>query len=80
MESDVPMPILVVPHLIKSATGHIIAHLRPTRLYKIPPPAAWRIQPIEASSPKTPATICPWEKLAMVLIRPAEPVANLVSA
>ena len=46
-----------------------------TLLYKIPPPAAWMIQPIEENTPKIPATICPWENIAIVLINPAEPAA-----
>jgi hypothetical protein len=46
-------------------------------LYKIPPPADWRIQPIDENKPKIPATICPWENIAMVLISPAEPAAVL---
>jgi hypothetical protein len=46
-----------------------------TLLYKIPPPAACMIQPIEENTPKIPATICPWENIAIVLINPAEPAA-----
>ena len=46
------------------------------RLYNIPPPAACRTQPIDANRPNTPATIRPCEKLAMVLINPADPVAD----
>jgi len=46
-----------------------------TLLYKIPPPAAWMIQPIEENTPKIAATIWPWENIAIVLINPAEPAA-----
>ena len=44
-------------------------------MYKIPPPAACMIQPIEENTPKIAATIWPWENIAIVLINPADPAA-----
>ena len=75
MESDISMTILIIPNLSDQLLIYSTDRAELTRLYKIPPPADCKTHPMEENRPKIPATMCPWENIAIVLIRPADPAA-----